>query len=330
MRAAIFNYVKEHSIVASIIGALALIVTALIAYNATLESIRISATATKQAEISGTSLAINVHETVNAIPPEVVEIDVTRLVPTIEEVEVTREVEIIREVEVTRLVETELEVTRLITVEVTVQGDPPPTVDPPEPQNPIVKVNATANIRSGPGINYPVVATASDGDEFEIIGKICDSSWWQISLTDDQLGWIHNSVVDASNLSEDIPCITPDPPPITIQITNPSNGSTVDMNTNVTFNVVGEIPVGYRPIILVHPLLIPPESVTYPYYPHWQPDSVGLGGWIEPTEIGGPSDSGRQFEIYVLIVSENNISNATELTNLLPSLVRSVVTVTRR
>ena len=285
------NYLKEHAIlIGPILSMIAIIVAAIIAARATMITSQSSATATKEAEIMGTTVANVIRETVNAITPESVEIEVTRLVSETEEVEVTREVKVTREIEVTREVEVEIEVTRLITVEAPIKNEDPPP-DPPTQEDVIAIVNTTANIRSGPGISYLITAAASKNDEFKVVGKICDGSWWQISYTSEQLGWIHNSVVDIPNPSDDVPCIALDLPQITIQITNPDNGSTVDQNTSVTFNVIGEIPNGYRPIVMIHPL---PD---FPYYPWWQPDLVSSTGWVEPVIVGGSADAGVSFEV---------------------------------
>lgn len=54
---------------------------------------------------------------------------------------------------------------------------------------------ARANVRSGPGTNYNVVATAARGDTFPIVGINAAKSWYQIALADSQTGWIAGSIV---------------------------------------------------------------------------------------------------------------------------------------
>jgi hypothetical protein len=40
--------------------------------------------------------------------------------------------------------------------------------------------NSRANVRSGPGTSFPIVAKANPGDAFEVVAKSEDNTWWQI------------------------------------------------------------------------------------------------------------------------------------------------------
>jgi len=69
----------------------------------------------------------------------------------------------------------------------------------------IVNTNgARANIRSGPGLDFPIIAKGNPGDAFEVIGRSEDQAWWQLccvagaadseeSATTE--GWVAASVV---------------------------------------------------------------------------------------------------------------------------------------
>ena len=56
----------------------------------------------------------------------------------------------------------------------------------------------SVNIRSGPGLNFEVIGTLNADTTRPIMGRNGDASWWQIKITEDQLGWVANSVVTAS------------------------------------------------------------------------------------------------------------------------------------
>jgi uncharacterized protein YgiM (DUF1202 family) len=87
---------------------------------------------------------------------------------------------------------------------------PSPTPTPPGPQ--LLAAN-TVNIRSGPGTNYPVMAALPSGLTVPITGRNNDASWWQISHTAGA-GWVADSVVQASNITN-VPVVAAPPPPST-------------------------------------------------------------------------------------------------------------------
>jgi len=71
--------------------------------------------------------------------------------------------------------------------------DPPPTAITP-PMSRLMQVEIVSpglNVRSGPGTDYPVVATLLKGDTVAVTGKNATTGWLQVSLTDGkQAGWI--------------------------------------------------------------------------------------------------------------------------------------------
>ncbi len=82
-----------------------------------------------------------------------------------------------------------------------------PTPIPTAEASLIVVVNtngARANIRSGPGLNFPIIAKGNPGAAFEVIGRSEDQAWWQLccvtgaentpEATADE-GWVAASVV---------------------------------------------------------------------------------------------------------------------------------------
>lgn len=87
---------------------------------------------------------------------------------------------------------------------------PPTATSVPRPQ---VVSAVTVNVRSGPGTNYPVVASLPPGVDVEVVGRNEGSTWWQIRGPDGSTGWVANSVVQASNIDAGIPIVAAPPSP---------------------------------------------------------------------------------------------------------------------
>lgn len=84
----------------------------------------------------------------------------------------------------------------------------PPTVTPsptatatatscPAPQVRVTIVSA--NVRSGPGVNYESVAIVYEGDVLPVIARMEVGSWYLIELNGQQPGWISTTVVETIN-----------------------------------------------------------------------------------------------------------------------------------
>lgn len=108
----------------------------------------------------------------------------------------------------------------------------PPTAAPtftatatatPEPQKPRVVADAEANLRGGPGTNYPIVGKMTPGKEAEIIARNNNGDWWRIAWDGAGQAWVAGLVVrvlgpiDTVAAAKDIPppppTNTPAPPP---------------------------------------------------------------------------------------------------------------------
>jgi uncharacterized protein YgiM (DUF1202 family) len=99
------------------------------------------------------------------------------------------------------------------------QATATPTVPPqpaasPTPEQPLVTANVNANVRGGPGTNYPVVGALLEGDSAVVTGRNTDSSWWQISFQGG-VAWIANSVATANAPAANAPVASAPPPPPT-------------------------------------------------------------------------------------------------------------------
>ncbi|UCG24241.1 MAG: META domain-containing protein [Chloroflexota bacterium] len=95
-----------------------------------------------------------------------------------------------------------------VTVEATVV---PPT---PEPGDPTATVTARAgvNVRTGPGVEYPVVGIAPFGAELEVVGVSADGTWWAINIPEvaGGVGWVSEEFVEVEN-GDDV-LVLPAPP----------------------------------------------------------------------------------------------------------------------
>jgi serine/threonine-protein kinase len=85
------------------------------------------------------------------------------------------------------------------TATATVTSVPTLTATPTSTPKPAftVKVNLV-NVRSGPGMAYPIVGVLHQGETSEITGKNAAGDWWQFTFSG-QPAWISDSVVNANN-----------------------------------------------------------------------------------------------------------------------------------
>lgn len=82
----------------------------------------------------------------------------------------------------------------------------------PTPQTILATVNvASANLRSGPSINYPINSVVTEGQSLEVLGRTFDEQWIQVSWNEQQL-WIATSITTLSLQISNIAIITQIPP----------------------------------------------------------------------------------------------------------------------
>lgn len=70
----------------------------------------------------------------------------------------------------------------------------------------VVNTNgARANVRSGPGLNFPIIAKAQPNEAFQVRSRSADNEWWEICCIQTETvtnttntGWLANSVVRAA------------------------------------------------------------------------------------------------------------------------------------
>jgi len=107
---------------------------------------------------------------------------------------------------------------------------PLPTMMPTPTPAPVTDTPAVAmveagsdglNIRSGPGLNFTLLAHVDPGSKYEVVGYYDD--WWQIDY-EGTLAWVANWVVTASNadnVAEVVPPASPVPQPTAVPTATP-------------------------------------------------------------------------------------------------------------
>lgn len=70
-----------------------------------------------------------------------------------------------------------------------------PTATPAAPA--FVVSNAVANVRAGPGTDYPVIGQVRQGEAFAITGRNASGSWWEFAFGQ-RTGWISASLVESN------------------------------------------------------------------------------------------------------------------------------------
>lgn len=100
---------------------------------------------------------------------------------------------------------------------------PPPLppgaeVPAPGPDDPKVTTIEVVNVRSGPGLDYPIYGLAPKGATGKVVGVSEDGGWWAVELpttiSPDGIGWVSSDWVIAEN-TENVPVLPPGelPPP---------------------------------------------------------------------------------------------------------------------
>lgn len=71
--------------------------------------------------------------------------------------------------------------------------------------SPTVTTTRPTNVRSGPGTNYRILATAQAGESYTITGKNADATWWRIDYGG-QAAWVFARLVLADDV-ENVPLV---------------------------------------------------------------------------------------------------------------------------
>lgn len=107
-----------------------------------------------------------------------------------------------------------------------VPAEPTPVpTDTPAPVARMTITNQTANVRSGPGTQYPVIGSVNQGMQFDVTGKNAAGDWFQFCCVNGEVGWMFSQLATVENaqlvaVAADIPAAPPTPVPAPAQPTN--------------------------------------------------------------------------------------------------------------
>ena len=96
---------------------------------------------------------------------------------------------------------------------------------PTQAAGPVLTIEVpTANVRSGPGVAYPLIGSARKGQQFPITGRIAGNAWWQVT-SKGKPAWIAAAVASVSSDATSAAIVTQIPPPPAKSKTATANAS---------------------------------------------------------------------------------------------------------
>jgi uncharacterized protein YraI len=148
------------------------------------------------------------------------------------------------------------------------QVTPPPLptapVETPAPNVPTGTTTVNLNVRSGPGMQFPILGVAEEGTTGEILGISPDGTWYAVKVPTSLIGsgqaWVMGKYVTLSNPTNQ-PLPTIDPPLLPSKLNVPQPGpndpqitmletATIRQGPSVEYPVFGVAPEGSRAIVL--------------------------------------------------------------------------------
>ena len=91
---------------------------------------------------------------------------------------------------------------------------PPPTIPPPPTPTPFIVVESgLVSLRSGPGVEYPLVAQLGPRIPIAIIGQNPEGAWYQLCCVNGNTVWVTAAHVVVNNDPSSAPLLAPEPPP---------------------------------------------------------------------------------------------------------------------
>jgi uncharacterized protein YraI len=161
---------------------------------------------------------------------------------------------------------------------------PSPTLGSPVIIEPQLRVTLnSANVRSGPGTNYPVIGILREGSVVRVLARNSDSSWYNVELEEGQTAWLAAATAVGVNPSalESVPVAAtiPVPPTATPSPTfTPSPTSTPPPPDTPRPPNTPKPPDTPEPTITLEP------TVTPDPYPAPDPSPTALPPTIDPNE----------------------------------------------
>lgn len=114
----------------------------------------------------------------------------------------------------------------------------PELIENPNDELPTVSAmgDYNINIRSGPSTTYKIIDKLTSGESLEVIGRISDSSWWQVS-TPEGIGWIAANISMVTGNDNNIPITDIEkalPIPTVVEIKTPTSSPHVVKSMGVS------------------------------------------------------------------------------------------------
>jgi len=108
----------------------------------------------------------------------------------------------------------------------------PPPPDPGEPTATVLAPKGL-NVRTGPGVEYPIIGVAPTGITLEVVGVSQDGTWWVVNIpgAPGNYGWVSEEYVEVKN-GDGVLAIPAPPVPTPVATPIP----TVTPSPDITFN----------------------------------------------------------------------------------------------
>jgi hypothetical protein len=136
---------------------------------------------------------------------------------------------------------------------------------PPAGETARVVVNSPlVNVRAGPGTTYDIITIVERGQEYEIVGRNAEGSWWFVCCADSDYVWIFNDLVDTDGPVDSVP------------ITGAAADTPADDVTVVTPEAPAAAPLVQFDLIRQEQFA---ESALVRVYLYVTADSVGIEGY---------------------------------------------------
>jgi len=174
-----------------------------------------------------------------------------------------------------------------------------PTPDPGEPAATVIAPDG-ANVRVGPGTEYPIIGTAPQGATGEVVGVSADGQWWAVLVPEspNDTGWVLGELVSVENVG-DVP-VLPVPPPPPTPTNTPTPAPDVVFEASRTMINAGETSILTWSVENVQAVYLYPVGANWPNYPVSGQGSQEVQPFITTT-----------YQLRVI-----NRDNSTDLTNI--------------
>lgn len=89
-----------------------------------------------------------------------------------------------------------------------------PTSAPTAVPTPFVTVQGEiVNVRTGPGVNYPIAAQVRQGETYTALGTDQSGTWWKICCVNGSEVWIYGQLVSTGGSTDELAVVAAPPPP---------------------------------------------------------------------------------------------------------------------